>query len=103
MATSDRCRIDILMDEPLVPAILAHARDAGVQHYTLLPTLGGVGQTGRWRDDQVTGATAKVMLMAITTADKAQRFSELLDPFLETHGLMLLISDTRVVRPTRYS
>ena len=90
-------RIEVLADEPLIPAIERLAGTAGIHNYTLLPTLGGMGQHGRWRDDQVSGATAKIMLLAITTPERAGQLVELLGPLLEPHRLLLMISDVDVV------
>lgn len=97
-----RRRIEVLADEPLIPAIERIAGSAGIEHYTLLPTLGGMGHSGRWRDDQVSGATAKVMFMAVTTADGADRLTDLLAPLLATHHMMLLVSNVEVIRPARF-
>jgi hypothetical protein len=97
-----RRRIEVLADEPLIPAIVKLAADAGIAHYTLLPTLGGVGHGGRWRDDQLSGATSKVMLLAVAGAQTADRFTDLLEPLLEPRGLILLISSVNVVRGARF-
>jgi hypothetical protein len=100
--TSIRRRIEVLADEPLIPAIERIAASAGIQHYTLMPTLGGMGHSGRWRDDQISGATAKVMFMAVTTEEGADRLAEQLTPLLATHHLMLLISAVEVIRGPRF-
>lgn len=100
--TTPRRRIEVLADEPLIPAIVRLAGEAGITHYTLLPTLGGAGAHGRWRDDQLSGATAKVMLLAITSADHADAFIARLAPMLETHHLLLLVGDVEVVRPAKF-
>jgi hypothetical protein len=100
--TTIRRRIEVLADEPLIPAIERIAASAGIEHYTLLPTLGGMGHSGRWRDDQISGATAKVMFMAITTAEGADRLADQLSPLLATHHLMLLISNVEVIRGPRF-
>ena len=97
-----RRRIEVLADEPLIPAIERIAGPAGIEHYTLMPTLGGVGHSGRWRDDQISGATAKVMFMAITTEEGADRLAELLTPLLAPHHMMLLVSNVEVVRGPRF-
>lgn len=100
--TIHRRRIEVLADEPLIPAIVRLATQAGITHYTLLPTLGGAGAHGRWRDDQLSGATAKVMMLVITSADHARIFIDLLAPLLESHHLMLLSSDVEVVRGAKF-
>ncbi len=97
-----RRRIEVLADEPLIPAIERLAASAGIEHYTLLPTQGGMGHSGRWRDDQISGATAKVMFMAVTTEGGAERLTELLSPLLAAHHLMLLISNVEVIRGRRF-
>ncbi|WP_439544685.1 DUF190 domain-containing protein [Sandarakinorhabdus sp.] len=102
MTTILRRRIEVLADEPLIPAIVRIANDVGIIHHTLLPTMGGAGAHGRWRDDQLSGATAKVLLMLITSQDHATSFVEKLAPMLESHHLMLLISDVEVVRGAKF-
>lgn len=102
-ATIHRRRIEVLADEPLIPAIVKIAAEAGIVHYTLLPTVGGAGTHGRWRDDQLSGATAKVMLLVITSAEHADAFIDRLAPVLESHHLLLLSSDVEVVRGTRFA
>jgi hypothetical protein len=97
-----RRRIEVLADEPLIPAIVRIASDLGIMHYTLLPTLGGAGAHGRWRDDQLSGATAKLLLLFITSHEHADAFIERLAPLLESHHLMLLISDVEVVRGAKF-
>jgi hypothetical protein len=100
--TIHRRRIEVLADEPLIPGIVKLAGDAGITNYTLLPTLGGAGAHGRWRDDQLSGATAKVMLLIITGAEHADAFIDRLAPLLESHHLMLLSSDVEVVRSAKF-
>lgn len=100
--TTLRRRIEVLADEPLIPAIEKLAANAGIEHYTLLATVGGVGHSGRWRDDAISGATAKVMFMAITTGEGADRLTDLIAPLLATHHLILLVSDVEVIRGPRF-
>jgi hypothetical protein len=100
--TTHRRRIEVLADAPLIPAIVKLASEAGITHYTLLPVLGGAGVHGRWHDDQLSGATAKVMLLLVTTAEHGAQFIDLLAPLLESHHLMLLSSEVDVVRGGKF-
>ncbi|OSZ72333.1 hypothetical protein CAP39_03035 [Sphingomonas sp. IBVSS1] len=100
--TTHRRRIEVLADEPLIPVIIRLAAEAGIIHYTLLPTLGGAGAHGRWRDDQLSGATAKVMFLAVTGPEHADAFIDRLAPLLESHHLMLMSSDVEVVRSRKF-
>lgn len=101
-STSKRFRVEVLGDEPLMPAIIRLAAEADITHYTLLPTLGGAGEHGRWRDDQLSGATAKVMLLAVTGEESCNHFIDKLSPLLESHRLLLLVSETQVIRGQRF-
>ena len=100
--TTERRKIEILVDEPLVRRIAAVAGSVGVTGHTLFPTLGGAGHTGRWEDDQVTGADTKVMFVTITSTEKAKALTEALAPLLNSHGLMLVASSIEVVRGSKF-
>lgn len=101
-STVQRRRIEVLVDAPLVQRIADAAGDVGITGYTLLPTLGGSGHRGRWSDDQVTGAEAKVMLIAVTSEEKAAAFTDALAPLLDSHGLLLMTSVVDVVRGGKF-
>jgi hypothetical protein len=42
------------------------------------------------------------MFMAVTSADGAERLTDLLSPLLATHHLILLVSNVEVTRPQRF-
>ncbi len=67
--TVTRKRIEVLIDTPLVPRILAAAAEAGVSGYTLIPVQSGKGHRGTWRDDRVAGAEAKTIFLTIASED----------------------------------
>ncbi len=100
--TTLRRRIEVLVDAPLVRLVVAAAHAAGVSGYTLMPTLGGEGRQGVWSDDQVTGAQAKVLFLAITTDEKSQRLLDQLMPLLDSHGLVVLSSPVDVIRKEKF-
>ena len=95
METARRRRIEILADAPLMARIGRAAEEVGVTHYTLLPVTAGIGHSGRWSDDQLTGATAKRMFMAIVQDDAAERFVKAVTPLLDSYGLLLMLSTSR--------
>ena len=97
-----RRKVEVLVDAPLVRRVVAAVEAAGVTGYTLLPALGGAGHGGRWSDDQVTGAQAKVMFVTITTEAKAAAIADALAPLLETHGLLLVSGVVDVVRAEKF-
>jgi hypothetical protein len=102
VTTVPRRKIEILVDAPLVRRVVDAAEAVGVTGYTLLPTLGGAGSGGRWSDDQVSGAEAKVMFVTITDGTKAAALTSALAPLLQSYGLILVSGDVDVVRPDKF-
>lgn len=100
IATAERTRIEIVLDAPL--ARTAIIEQAGVTGYTLFTASGGAGDGGRWNDDQVTRADSKVLLLTIATAVKAEAILTALEPLLESHGIIIMLSSVRIVRPEKF-
>ena len=100
--TVQRRKIEILVDAPLVRRVVAVAEAAGITGYTLLPTLGGAGHGGRWSDDQVAGADAKLMFVTITNEAKASALTDALAPLLQSHGFLLVSGIVDVVRAEKF-
>lgn len=90
------------MDRPLLDQVLETAQRSGVIGYTILPTLSGRGEGGNWFDDQMSGATAKVMVYAIMRHDTARAFLAALEPMLDSHGIVVAASDVEVVRSAKF-
>ncbi len=98
----ERIKVEILLDEPLVRRVEAAAERHGLTGWTVLPTLSGAGRSGRWRDDQVTGAASKVLFITVCNHEKAEAFTRELSPVLEAYGSVLLKSRVEVVRPGKF-
>lgn len=100
--TIRRRRIEVLVDAPLARRVIEAARASGITGWTMLPTLEGEGRGGHWSDDQLSGAQSKQLFLSVTTADKADAFTDAIAPLLDTYGLVLLLSDVDVVRAARF-
>ncbi len=100
--TAARQKLEILVDRPLAARIAKIADAVGVSGYTILPTLSGSGHGGHWSDDQITGATAKVMFWTVTTEDKARAFLAELSPLLDSHGLLVTSHAVDVIRDAKF-
>lgn len=96
------CRIEVLVDMPLVPRIVAALDAAGVTGHSVIPALSGAGRGGTWTDERLTAAETKVIVMAITSPERGDRAVETLAPLLDSHRLLLTISDVRTVRAGRF-
>lgn len=100
--TVTRKRLEILVDSPLASRVVALAGQAGVSGYTLIRVQSGKGHGGTWRDDRITGAEAKTIVLTIASEEKAQRLIDLLAPHLDSYGMLLTVSDVQVVRGERF-
>lgn len=97
MIDRNSIRIEVFVDRPLLRRVQELASQAGVVEYTLLPTLGGEGDQGRWHDDQVTGgAGSKVMLLTYQNKETAQKFLESLKPIMKEYGLFVASSNAEI-------
>lgn len=85
-------RLEVLVDGPLVPRVVALAEAAGIERYMLLLTQGGRGRHGRWRRDEVTGTTSKQLFVAVMPPAQAQALSSALAPLVESHDLLVITS-----------
>jgi hypothetical protein len=100
--TFTRKRIEILLDTPHANIAIRAVHDAGIDGYTLIPVQSGAGRGGAWREDRVSGAQTKLILITIASAEKAARLIDMLAPILDTHGMLLTMGDVEVVRGERF-
>lgn len=100
--TVQRKRIEILADTPLVPRVVAVLRAIDVSGWSLIHVDGGAGRGGEWRDDDITGASAKTIIIVIASAEKAAALTDRIAPLLDSHRLLLTIGDVAVVRGERF-
>jgi hypothetical protein len=97
-----RKRIDILIDAPLCEWLAETAAAVGIAHYTLASLSAGMGHGGAWRDEDVSGAVAKRMFIAIAGQEKVEALIAALEPHLGAYGLVVTIIDVEVVRGDRF-
>ncbi len=100
--TVNRKRIEILVDTPLVPRLIRHAKEIDISGWSLIHVDAGGGRDGEWQHDDVTGAAAKTIILMIASAEKAQALTDALAPFLDSYRLLLTIGDVQVVRGERF-
>jgi PII-like signaling protein len=97
-----RRRVEILTDSPLLPRLVAALNEAGITGHTAFPASSGSGHTGAWAGGDLSGAEAKIMLMAIASDEAVARLVDLVSPLLNSHRLLLAVSDVAVVRGDRF-
>jgi PII-like signaling protein len=97
-----RRKLEILVDAPLVRRVISRLDQEGVTGYTVFSAHGGSGRTGAWGQEPVSDATAKMMVMAVMSPERAARVIERLSPYLDELGLVVFASTIEVVRAHRY-
>ncbi|RDV06834.1 transcriptional regulator [Sphingorhabdus pulchriflava] len=100
--TVARKRIEILVDTPLVPRLLKHAREVDISGWSLIHVDAGGGRDGAWQHDDVTGAAAKTIILMIASEAKAAQLVDALAPLLDSYRLLLTVGDVQVVRGERF-
>lgn len=100
---TERIRIEVLVDKPLLKRIKTMAEEAQLTGYTVLPTLEGAGNGGEWFDERISGgAGSKVILLTIQKEDRAKAFLDLLEPMLESYGVIVAVSTSGIIRPDKF-
>lgn len=97
-----RKRIEILVDTPLAPRIVAQLKAVDISGWSLIHVDSGGGRSGEWQHDDVTGASAKTIVLVITSEAKTEKLVEALAPVLDSYRLLLTVSDIQVVRGERF-
>ena len=98
MRTHPKKKVEIIVERPLLPAVLDLVDGLGATGYTVVPTERGRGQSGVWKADDISGASDRVMVVVITGEEVADRIVERAYELLESYTAIVLLSDVAVVR-----
>jgi len=101
-ASIERVKLEILFDAPLVDLVTRIVEAAGAGGYTILPALGGSGRNGRWREDRVSGADTKLLLIAVAKEQIAETIVRGLEPLLDSYSLIAMTTRVGVVRGDKF-
>lgn len=100
--TVTRKRIEILVDTPLIPAIVTLLKSADISGWSVIHVDAGGGRDGEWRHDDVSDAGAKAIILAIASEAKTDALIDQIAPLLESHRLLLTVGDVDVVRGDKF-
>lgn len=100
--TVSRKRIEILVDTPLVPRIVAQLKAVDISGWSLIHVDSGGGRAGEWQQDDVTGASAKTIILAIASEAKMEALMDVIAPLLDSYRMLLTVGDVQVVRGERF-
>ena len=103
METHIAKRVEIIIEAPLRRRLLDALDEAGVTGYTVLPVLGGSGQSGRWsREGQVSQAGGMVSVVCIIRPERKDALLEAAFAVVERHIGVVTVTDCEVLRAERF-
>jgi nitrogen regulatory protein PII len=96
-------RVEIIIEAPMETRLTDALDGAGVTGYTILPVMGGSGQSGRWsREGQVSRAGGMVAIICIIRPDRLESLLEAAFAVVERHIGVISVSDCSVLRVERF-
>lgn len=103
MQTHTAKRVEIMIEAPMERRLTKALTDAGVTGFTVLPVLGGSGQSGRWsREGQVSRAGGMVAVVCLIRPDRLDALLDAAFEVVERHIGVVSVTDTEVLRAERF-
>ncbi len=91
-------RIEIVIEEPMAPKLVELLRDMGLRGYTTVPNIGGEGDRGVRRADELAGDSSNTLfIIACQDAKLVGELVEQVRPLLHRSGGICLVSDAQWV------
>jgi PII-like signaling protein len=103
MKTFPKKRIDIMVEAPILPRVLALLDAQGATGYTVLPVLAGRGQDCAWHRDGVIGRAGSVLnVFCILDESRVDAVLEPLFKLITRQIGIVTVSDVQVIRPDHF-
>lgn len=90
-------RVEIIIDAPELPALLAVLREHGVRGYSVFSPVTGSGDRGDRRNDEPGGGSGNVCVLTALPPEGAPELVEAVRPILKKRGGVCLVSDAQWV------
>jgi PII-like signaling protein len=97
-----RKKLEITVEGAILRRVEELLVTAGVKGHTVLHGAGGRGEGGRWSEDLLTRAEQKVLIYAITSAERADKVLEALREIFATWPGIVAVTDVEVMRAERF-
>jgi nitrogen regulatory protein PII len=100
--TTSRKKLEIIVEGPTLRRVESFLEEAGVAGWTVLPSLKGHGSGGEWTSGDFTPGQEKRLVLAVLTAETADRVLERLARFFEDYPGIVVVTDVQVLRADRF-
>ncbi|NNJ68600.1 MAG: transcriptional regulator [Boseongicola sp.] len=98
MDLHDAKRVEIIIEAPLERRLTEAMHAADVTGYTVLPVLGGSGESGAWsREGQVSRASGIVSVVCLVSPEQLDTLLEAIIPVVGSHIGAVSITDAKVL------
>ena len=95
-------KIEIICEEPIAERVLEVIESAGARGYTVIPTRGGRGEAGTFREAIVSDSLSNVVIIVIANDKVAETLVEKVYQLLRNYSGIIYTSDVEVLRPDRF-
>ena len=102
MQTHDAKRVEIIIEAPMETRLTEVLEKAGVRGFTVLPVLGGSGQSGRWTRDGQVGRSGMVAVVCLIRPDRLDSLLDAAFSVVERHIGVVSVTDAQVLRAERF-
>jgi len=103
MQTHQAKRVAIIIEQVMQSRLTDAMTSAGVTGWTVLPVLGGSGQSGAWsREGQVSRGTGMVQVVCVIRPERLDELLEAAFAVVERHIGIVSVSDCEVLRAERF-
>ncbi|WP_299371657.1 transcriptional regulator [uncultured Tateyamaria sp.] len=103
MQTHQAKRVAIIIEQVMQSRLTDAMTDAGVTGWTVLPVLGGSGQSGAWsREGQISRGTGMVQVVCVIRPERLDELLEAAFAVVERHIGIVSVSDCEVLRAERF-
>jgi len=92
-------RIEIVIENSMVPKLTELVKELGLDGYTLIPDVRGCGDRGMRRADELSGESTNCLVLIACDDDAlVSRLLESVRPLLSRAGGICLVSDAQWLR-----
>ncbi|WP_299202956.1 transcriptional regulator [uncultured Tateyamaria sp.] len=103
MQTHKAKRVAIIIEQVMQSRLTDAMADAGVTGWTILPVLGGSGQSGTWsREGQVSRGTGMVQVICVIRPERLDALLDAAFTVVERHIGIVTVGDCEVLRAERF-
>lgn len=101
--TYHRKRVEIVVENTVLELVQELLEDVGISGYSVMPISEGQGEHGIRRSTMIIPSLKNVMVLVITTDEKADELLERIGPIMDDVRGIVFLSDVSVLRAGRFN